>query len=59
MLPTSNGVSKFYLLVPKGIIYLVVSFVFTDIHSEDLSFYAKVIAWPKHFLPLNGISLKK
>jgi len=45
MVPTLNGVSNFYLSIPKGSIYLVVSFVYIDMCFVDLSFDAKVIEW--------------
>jgi len=43
--PMSNGVSKFHFLIPKGSIYVVVSYIFTDICFVDLLFDAKVVEW--------------
>ena len=46
MIPPLNGVSKLYALILKGLIYLVMGFVFLYLQFEDLSFEDKVIEWP-------------
>jgi len=45
MIPILNGVSRFWILIPKGLSYLFEWFAFIHLHFVDPLFKDKVIEW--------------